>query len=286
MPAPDLGPAPAHVITERPLAVHLLPALVAPEALAGGVVIMIDALRASVTISAALAAGATRVVPTLTVEDALAAREKMGGDPLAHARGSLGGLPGVLLGGERGGVLIPGFDLDNSPRAYTPERVRGKEIVFTTANGTAALLHAARAAEVYIGAVSNISLVVGAVALEPRPVHILCAGTRGEITMDDCLAAGLIAVRLVDAGRQLVSDDSARLCISLARLARVHAEGEAGGVLELMRESRGGRGLERIGLLDDLSVCARIDSVPVLPRFDAARGEITRADERAATRGV
>ncbi|MFN9973644.1 MAG: 2-phosphosulfolactate phosphatase, partial [Phycisphaerae bacterium] len=58
------------MITERPLAVHLLPALVAPEAQAGGVVIMIDALRASVTISAALAAGATRVVPTLTVEDA------------------------------------------------------------------------------------------------------------------------------------------------------------------------------------------------------------------------
>lgn len=250
MPAPDLGPAPAHVITERPLAVHLLPALVAPEALAGGVVIMIDALRASVTISAALAAGATRVVPTLTVEDA----ERLRG-------------PGRLLGGERGGVLIPGFDLDNSPRAYTSERVRGKEIVFTTVNGTAALLHAGRAHEVLIGAVTNVSAIVARVAHEPRAVHILCAGTRGEITMDDCLAAGLIAERLIAAGRQVVSDDSTRMCVGLARLAAAHPSGLGAGVLELMRESRGGRGLTRLGFEGDLRLCSTLDAVPVVPVF-------------------
>ncbi|HEX8875994.1 MAG TPA: 2-phosphosulfolactate phosphatase [Phycisphaerales bacterium] len=250
MPAPDLGPAPAHVITERPLAVHLLPALAAPEALAGGVVIMIDALRASVTISAALGAGATRVVPTLTVEDA----ERLRG-------------PGRLLGGERGGVLIPGFDLDNSPRAFTPERVRGKEIVFTTANGTAALLHASAAHEVLIGAVTNVSAIVARVACEPRAVHILCAGTRGEITMDDCLAAGLIAERLVAAGRQVVSDDSTRMCVGLARLAAAHPHGLESGVLELMRESRGGRGLTRLGFEEDLRLCSTIDAVPVVPVF-------------------
>lgn len=277
MPAPDLGPAPEHVITERPLAVHLLPALVSSDALSGGVVIMIDALRASVTISAALAAGATRVIPVLTVEDALALREAK--DPLAYARGSsraAEGVPrGLLLGGERGGVLIPGFDLDNSPRAYTPERVRGRDVIFTTANGTAALLHAGGAHEVLIGAVTNVSALVRRVAPEPRAVHILCAGTRGEITMDDCLAAGLIAGRLIAAGRQVVSDDSTRMCVGLARLASAHERGVGAGVLELMTESRGGRGLTRLGFAEDLELCSTLDAVPVVPRF--AGGVITLA---------
>lgn len=248
---------------------HLLPGLVSPDALSGGVVIVIDALRASVTISAALAAGATRVVPTLTVEEALARKEAQRRDPLAHARGSLGEVLGVLLGGERGGVLIPGFDLDNSPRAYTAERVRGKEIVFTTANGTAALLHAGSAHEVLIGAVTNVSALVARVAREPRAVHILCAGTRGEITMDDCLAAGLIAEGLIAAGRQVVSDDSTRMCVGLARLAAAQEEGLGAGVLELMRESRGGRGLTRLGFGEDLTLCSTLDAVPVVPRFAA-----------------
>lgn len=237
---------------------HLLPVLVSPAALSGGVVIMIDALRASVTISAALAAGAVRVIPTLTVEDA----ERLRGR-------------GRLLGGERGGVLIPGFDLDNSPRAYAPERVRGREVVFTTANGTAALLHAGQAHEVLIGAVTNVSAIVARVAHEPRAVHIVCAGTRGEVSMDDCLAAGLIAERLIALGRQVVSDDSTRMCVGLAKLAAAHPGGLGAGVLQLMSESRGGRGLTRLGFEEDLKLCSTIDAVPVVPR--CAAGVITLA---------
>ena len=49
----------------------------------------------------------------------------------------------VLLGGEREGVKIEGFDLGNSPREYVEDVVSGKTVIFTTTNGTAALLHAA-----------------------------------------------------------------------------------------------------------------------------------------------
>src|SRR6516162_2963499 len=51
--------------------------------------------------------------------------------------------PDVLLGGERKGVKIRTaegeFDFGNSPREYTPEKVRDKTIVSTTTNGTRAL---------------------------------------------------------------------------------------------------------------------------------------------------
>lgn len=249
MPAPDLTPLSLPPV-ERPIHVHLHARFVTPEELAGGVVVVIDNLRASVTMSAALANGAEAVVPALTVEEAMTRR----------ARAIAEGKPAPLLGGERGGVLIPGFDLDNSPRAYTPERVAGRVVVFTTANGTAALLHSRLAARVLVGSFVNLTRVVQDVRDDPRPVHLLCCGSREDVGLDDVLPAGAMVERLVALGRGLVYDDSARLAI-LAWNACSHDLERA------MAESRGGRGLARLGLAEDVRACARIDSVPVLPEY-------------------
>lgn len=259
MPAPDLPPPPEHAIRERPLHVHVHAKLVTPERLAGSVVIVIDALRASVTIAAALHAGAPFVVPTLTVEDAHAAAKALAPNP-------------VWLGGERGGVLVPGFDLDNSPLSYTRKRLAGRPVVFTTTNGTAALLQSRAAGMILVGSFANLSAVCEAVANDPRPVHIICCGTRDEISMDDCLPAGAMVQRLTVAGRRLVSDDSGRLCL----LAYLGTGASANGLVEAMRASRGGRNLANIGLGRDVEYCAWIDTLPVVPRFDAASGRIVR----------
>ncbi len=241
------------------------PSRIGPGALAGGVVIVIDALRASVTITQALASGATCVVPVMNVEDAFAVRERLWSKGVARDR--------VLLGGERGGVTIEGFDLDNSPASYPRDRVEGRVVIFTTTNGTSALLHAKQAARVLVGSFANLSGVCEAVANEERPVHILCAGTRDEIGMDDCLPAGAMVEMLVDRGRALLSDDSARLC----RLAWMGAKIQEGGVRRAMEESRGGRNLLRIGLGSDVEFCSRSDTISVVPEFDVARGEIALA---------
>lgn len=248
MPAPDLTPLAALAI-DRPLHVHLHADFVAPEALAGGVVVVIDNLRASVTMTAALFNGATGVIPTLTVEAAIAARPE-------H--------PGCLLGGERGGVLIPGFDLDNSPRAYTRDAVAGRPVVFTTANGTAAIIKSRLAARILIGSFVNLTAVCQAVANDPRPVHLLCCGTREDVGLDDILPAGAMVDLLTSAGRAHVTNDSGRVALLAWR-----------GVSDLadaMRQSRGGRGLANLGLADDLAVCTAIDSMPVVPELSAADG--------------
>src|SRR5690242_5734390 len=113
----------------RPILVHLLPTLFEPADLRGGVAVVIDVLRATSTIVQALAAGATSVVPCGEIDEARAIAAKA-------APGS------VLLGGERKGVTIPGFDLGNSPGDYTSDVVTGKKLIFTTTNGTRALLRA------------------------------------------------------------------------------------------------------------------------------------------------
>ena len=97
--------------------IYPLPANIELGDLAGGVAVVIDVLRASTTIITALANGAAQVLPCGDVETArsLAAEDETGN---------------TLTGGERGGVKIEGFDLDNSPASYSRERVAGKTIAF------------------------------------------------------------------------------------------------------------------------------------------------------------
>jgi 2-phosphosulfolactate phosphatase len=257
MSAPDLPPPPVHDAGERPLAVHLTPGAVRAEELAGSVVVVIDALRATSTIAAALAAGAERIVPALTVEE---------------ARARAADIPGALLGGERGGVRPEGFVLGNSPASYTAEIVAGRTVVFTTTNGTAALLHAGRARRVLVGSLVNLTSVCDAVAQEPGTVHIVCAGTRDAASLDDCVPAGAMVARLRSV-RGLVAEDSGLLCLH----AWEHAvRAGALGIEAAMRAGRGGRNLARIGLHADIAWCSRVDGCPVLGAFDAERGEIRR----------
>jgi len=140
-------------------------------------------LRASTTIVTALANGAACVIPCADVDTArqLAARQTPGT---------------TLLGGERRGVKIEGFDLDNSPASYSRDRVAGKMIIFTTTNGTAALLHARGAARVLIGSLVNRQAVVQVLCADRRAVHLICAGTDGRTTSEDLLGASAIVAEL------------------------------------------------------------------------------------------
>src|SRR5919201_7009620 len=94
---------------DKDVQVHLLPQLIPPGRLAGGVAVVVDVLRATTTIVHALAAGCVAVRPCATVEEARALADRL---PAGK----------VLLGGERQGLPLQGFDLGNSPREYTPGR--------------------------------------------------------------------------------------------------------------------------------------------------------------------
>ena len=178
--------------TTKTLAVHYLPQFVRESDLADGAAVVIDLLRASTTICTALAAGATEVTTFLEVADALRAAEAHAGDePL-------------MLGGERDGVIIPGFDLGNSPAEYTAQEVFGARVLFATTNGTRALAHARLARRVLVGAIVNLSALVESLQ-EEQSVHLLCAGTGGHVTREDQLAAGAIVDALSQHGEWVLS---------------------------------------------------------------------------------
>ena len=90
-------------------------------------VVVIDILRASTTIIIALSNGAKEVVPVETIEGAV----KIASGLFSET---------TLLCGERDGRTIEGFHLGNSPLEYNEEKVRGKTLVFTSTNGSLALI--------------------------------------------------------------------------------------------------------------------------------------------------
>lgn len=244
------------------LRVHLLPALTTPDEMSGRTVVVIDILRATTTIAHGLAAGARRVIACAELN---AARELAKSFPAGEA----------LLGGERDGLPPEGFDLGNSPADYTPEKVAGKTIVFTTTNGTQAMLRCDRAQRVYLGAFVNLSAICGALA-ECDNVDLLCAGTNGQITHEDVLFAGAVVEKLTgdDSAPHVELNDSARLAQDSWRaLGAKFADPRL--LTEALLQSHGGRNVSALGLQDDIVTAAQIDRFEVVPVLEVATMHIT-----------
>ena len=255
---------------QETLSVHGLPSVVSPKEMAGGTVVVIDVLRASTTIVHALEAGAAQVIPCLEVDDA----QRIAAE-LDEAD--------VLLGGERNGLPIDGFDLGNSPTEYTAEMVRDKTIVFTTTNGTRAMSRCSEADRVLIGAFVNAQAIFERL-VGVSQIHLLCAGTRGEYGRDDVLLAGLLVDRLQRAGGidyQLnVQALTARenWTSSFAVPYALGAEPMAPELLaKELRKSIAGRNVTAIGREEDILVASQLDRFDVVPELDTKSYRIRRA---------
>ena len=228
------------------ISVHLLPILFEPEGVRGGTAVIVDILRATTTMSFALANGAACVVPCSSVQDAMSLRERQGKDA-------------CLLGGERGGIKIDGFDLSNSPDDYSADVVTGKTIGFTTTNGTKALLRAGQAESILIAAFANLSAVVARLRDTKCPIHIICAGTNGAITGEDVLFAGALTARLMEVNSDSVLSDSALMAINHWRQECGRLSNDA--IETSLRRSQGGRNLIALGYDKDIATAAMIDTV-------------------------
>jgi 2-phosphosulfolactate phosphatase len=243
------------------LNVYTLPKFVDPEDLAGGAAVVIDVLRASTTVVYAFEAGAKAVVPCLEIEEAFLIAKQYSRDE-------------IILGGERGGLPIDGFDLGNSPEEYTPDTVKGKTVVFTTTNGTQALLYAKLAKQILLGAFVNVSAVVEKL-LGQEAVHLLCAGTRGQPTEEDILCAGMIAEILQrQGGMEYQLNDQAIAARDLWLHTLVTAQAspwespKSEPLAIILRQGLGGKNLVSLGLERDILAASHIDRFIIVPQFD------------------
>ena len=205
--------------------------------LSGTTCVVFDVLRATSSMITGLAHGATEIYPVRTIEEALALKVRM---------------PTAVLGGERHGDLIPGFEVGNSPSEYR-ERVRGRQIITTTTNGTIALRACEGAARVLVGAVLNIEA-VAKVLRQAWPEHLLivCAGTFSDFALEDACAAGLL---IGDLGAESLSD-AAHAALAVTRLYYEP--------LAAVRASRNGRVLAGTGRTADVEWCAQLSHYQIV----------------------
>ena len=221
-------------------------------------VIVVDVLRASSSIITAIHHGARQIIPLATVEDAMRlAKSMFAGDS--------------ILCGERGGKLIDGFDIDNSPANYRAEVVRGQSLFYTSTNGAGAILKSKYARVAYIGGFVNISAVIQKVKGADNIV-ILCAGESNRFTMEDALCAGMMVSMLSEGATGMELTDGA----TAAKMLYERSQNTMGAAV---RSAGHARELEREGFGADVNFCATADVYTDVPRFDGTviRGETTEA---------
>ncbi len=233
--------------------------------LSGTHCVVFDVLRATSTMMTALANGASRIFPMQEIDQALRLRAD-------H--------PGALLAGERDGVRILSaisggvdFDLGNSPREFTPERVAGREIIMTTTNGTRALQACLGAKRIWPGAWLNLGPLARRLQSEPvARLLLVCAGTYEEAAYEDTLAAGALCDLIwaqFESEPERISDSA-----HIARQIYFDARSDVDGALR--RHSRNARRLLSVAdLREDVAFCLRRDALEVTAELRAGAVSLT-----------
>lgn len=208
------------------------------QTLQGWTCVVFDILRATTSIVTAIHDGAILVRPVSTIAQALE----------VHAAE-----PGKwLLGGERYGNKIDGFDLGNSPAEYIGHA--GKRIVSTTTNGTVALNACLGADHIFATSILNLSATAAQIQkINPSKLCLVCAGTFEDFALEDGVAAGLMIAHFPDAA----------LCDASAAMRHI-VHSSITSWENLIRGAKNGKALAAAGREADVEWALRRDSAPTV----------------------
>ncbi len=215
------------------------------------VLIVVDQIRASTTVTTLFDLGAPDILITGSLDEARGLRRTTG----------------RILVGERRALRPRGFDFDNSPALLERAGVHGRAAILSTTNGTAILRTVRRSPRVLIGCLRNArACAEAAIELATEDgtgIRVVCAGLRRRFAAEDAVAAGLIVTRIAEgAGRR-----GAETSISDAARAAQRLFASYPTMLDALEDSSGGRTLHRIEQAEDIAYCAAVDvsdAVPIL----------------------
>lgn len=205
------------------------------------VVVIIDILRATSAICTAFMNGVQAIIPVGKIDEAKALKDK-----------------GYMVAAERDGLVLDFADFGNSPFNFTPERVKGKEIVYSTTNGTQAVQMAADCHAVVVGSYLNLSALASFLKSEKRNAVMFCAGWKNRFSLEDTLFAGALSDMLLANGNHTTICDATHAAVDLWRTAKadLHAY--------IPKVAQKGR-LAKHGLDDCIEFCHTLDQTNVVP---------------------
>lgn len=230
----------------KKIEVCLTPALIDLYDIEQSIVVVIDILRATSSITYGIENGAEAIIPVANVEDCLNYSDK-----------------GYLLAAERNGEVVVGYDFGNSPFSYTKEKVAGKTIVLTTTNGTKALhLANKRAYQVVIGSFLNLDSLCKYLASQDKNVLLLCAGWKDQFNLEDTLFAGAVVNQLRKNFEHF--DDSSVAAEDLYLLAK-------DDLRKYLHKSSHSHRLAQLNIEDDVVFCLQLNVCKAIPVLEGER---------------
>jgi 2-phosphosulfolactate phosphatase len=233
--------------------VCLAPALYPKYHRAESMVVIVDIFRATSTIIAAFENGARSIRPVATIEEAESCKNE-----------------GYLVGAERNCCRCPFADFGNSPFDYRPELVNGKDIIFTTTNGTKAIHYAKSAYRIITGAFVNLQAVANECIRENRDVVVLCAGWEDKINIEDTLFGGALIEVLQPYGFQ-PAGDAALIALALWQQAKSNLP-------EYIKQTEHYSRLSANGLLDDIPYCLSLNLSNLVSVYSKSKNRLRLND--------
>lgn len=231
---------------------YLTPRPLDAAALENKTVVVIDVLRSSTSICAALLAGARSVIPTAEPGESGELWSKLGAE-------------NAVLAGERNGVKIDNFQYGNSPAEFTPEAVGDRHVVLCTTNGTGVFGKVGKASRVVSGGIVNLGRVGEVVAGWGNDVAVICSGRENGFSIEDTLCGGMLIDRLNNRHGCAVSLNDA------GSLAQLMYREMGSNLVGAIAQGEHGRFLASLGFGDDVEMCSTADSMPVVPILEDGR---------------
>ncbi|RYD80658.1 MAG: 2-phosphosulfolactate phosphatase [Sphingobacteriales bacterium] len=230
----------------KKIEVCLTPALIDLYDIEQSIVVVIDILRATSSITYGIENGAEAIIPVANVEDCLTYADR-----------------GYLLAAERNGEVVEGYDFGNSPFSYTAEKVTGKTVVLTTTNGTKALhLANKRAFQVVIGSFLNLDSLCDYLSAQNKNVLLLCAGWKDQFNLEDTLFAGAVVNKLRKHFEHF--DDSSVAAEDLYSIAK-------GDLRQYLHKSSHSHRLAQLNIEEDVVFCLQLNVCTAIPVLQGER---------------
>lgn len=211
------------------------------------IIVVIDVLRATSAICAAFDNGVKELIPVSTIEEAREYQKQ-----------------GYLVGAERKGQIVEGFDFGNSPYSYMKDEVKGQTVVLSTTNGTKSINIAKDAGKVVIGSLSNLSTLNKWLEEQNKNILCLCSGWQNKFNLEDTICAGAILDHLLATGNFHSEEDSSIAAKYLYLSAKDN-------ILGYLKASSHRRRLRNLNLNEDIKYCLTPNTTEVIPILEGDR---------------
>jgi 2-phosphosulfolactate phosphatase len=226
---------------KRKVEVCFSPALFGDFRNENAIVVIVDILRATSAIVTAFMNGVSRIIPVATLEEAQSYKKQ-----------------GYMVAAERDGLVRDFADFGNSPYNFRREIIEGKEIVYSTTNGTQSIMMAKDCYKVMIGSYLNLTALKDFILKENRDLVILCAGWKNRFNLEDSLFAGALAQEVMEKGHYATICDSTHAAIDLWNLAKNDLVGYIEKAAQRHR-------LKKNNLDDVIEYCHTLDLTTIIP---------------------